>query len=105
MTFVTFYVLMLSVFKIRKFYKDNKITEEMNTKAMLIHVLAFAGYALAYIVLTAMAILYISMPRKPKIKKIFEISIIPAVLTGMIAEIILCAIFWQFGSKLEAPNT
>ncbi len=67
LTCVTFYVLMLSVFKIRKFYKENKIIEEMNTKAMVIHVLAFAGYALADIVLTAMAILYFLYPDDPKV--------------------------------------
>jgi hypothetical protein len=98
-------VLMLSVFKIRKFYRENKITEEMNTKAMVIHVLAFAGYVLSNLVLTAMIILEIAFPKNDTIKEVFLISIIPLVLTGMIAEIILCTIFWQFGSKLEAPNT
>jgi len=41
------YMLMLSVYKIRKFYRDNKITEELNTKVMVLHVLAFGAYVLS----------------------------------------------------------
>ena len=67
LTCVTMYVLMLSVFKIRKFYKENKITEEMNSKAMVIHVLAFGGYVLSGFVLTATTVLSFSNPDKPKI--------------------------------------
>jgi len=44
---VTMYMLMLSVYKIRKFYRDNKITEELNTKVMVLHVLAFGAYVLS----------------------------------------------------------
>lgn len=43
---VTMYMLMLSVYKIRKFYRDNKLTEELNTKVMVLHVLAFGAYVL-----------------------------------------------------------
>jgi hypothetical protein len=56
------YVLMLSVFKIRKFYKENKITDEMNSKAMVIHVLAFGGYVLSAFLLTATTVLSFSNP-------------------------------------------
>ena len=34
---------MLSVYKIRKFYKEHKLKEELNTKVMIIHVFAYAG--------------------------------------------------------------
>ena len=40
---------MLSVYKIRKFYKENKLTAEMNTKAMAIHVLAFGLFVISEI--------------------------------------------------------
>jgi hypothetical protein len=34
---------MLSAYKIRKFYKEKKLIEELNTKTMVMHVFAFAG--------------------------------------------------------------
>ena len=37
------FLLMLSVYKIRKFYKEHKLKEELNTKVMIIHVFAYAG--------------------------------------------------------------
>ena len=46
---VTAYVLMRSVFRIRKFYKENKLTEELNSKAMVNHVFAFGGFTLGLI--------------------------------------------------------
>ena len=43
MTCITLYVLLLSIYKIRTFYKEHKLIEELNTKVMIIHVFAFAG--------------------------------------------------------------
>jgi hypothetical protein len=89
------YVLMLSVFKIRKFYKENKITEEMNSKAMVIHVLAFGGYVLSGFVLTVTTVLSFSCPKScEKITKAFDISTVPVAVTAFISEILLCVIFW-----------
>ena len=88
------YVLMLSVFKIRKFYKENKITEEMNSKAMVIHVLAFGGYVLSAFLLTVTTVLSFSFPKSEIISKFFDISTIPVAVTGFISEILLCVIFW-----------
>lgn len=88
------YVLMLSVFKIRKFYKENKITEEMNSKAMVIHVLAFGGYVLSGFVLTVTTVLAFSCPSCEIISKAFDISTVPVAVTAFISEILLCIIFW-----------
>ena len=73
MIIVTMYVLMLSVFKIRKFYKDNKLTEEMNIKAMVLHVLAFGSYVISVFVVSMSISLLISHPNNQNFLRAFEI--------------------------------
>lgn len=53
---VTIFVLSLAIFKIRRFYRENKLSEKMNTKAMVIHVLTFGGFVLSATVLNAFII-------------------------------------------------
>jgi hypothetical protein len=102
---VMMYVLMLAVYKIRKFYKDNKVTEEMNTKAMIIHVLAFGGYIVALLVLQPIVILMFAFPYWPEIFIVFDFAIIPLTITATLSQVLLCAIFWKFGGKLAAQPT
>jgi hypothetical protein len=42
-TCITLFLLMHSVCKIRKFYEEHKLKEELNTKVLIIHFVAFAG--------------------------------------------------------------
>jgi hypothetical protein len=93
-------MLMLSVYKIRKFYKENKLTEELNSKAMLLHVMAFAGYVLSLIILYPLTVLTLLNPQNQEVYKAFEISFGPLTFTATVAQILLCVIFWQFGGKL-----
>ena len=88
------YVLMLSVYKIRKFYKDNKLTAEMNTKAMLIHVLAFGLFVISSSIDLPFVILAFIKPHKNWVFIALDISIIPVTLTAGIAQVLLCIIFW-----------
>jgi hypothetical protein len=99
------YVLMLAVYKIRKFYKDNRVTEEMNTKSMVIHVLAFGGYIVALLVLQPIVILMFAFPYWPVIFIVFDFAIIPLTITATLSQVLLCAIFWQFGGKLAGQPT
>ena len=97
---VTAYVLMLSVHKIRKFYKENKLTEELNSKAMLLHVLAFGSFVISALPYSSFAIITLIYPYSTFAYKAFEYSLIPAEITSTISQMLLCAIFWQFGGKL-----
>jgi magnesium-transporting ATPase (P-type) len=99
---VTCYVLMLSVYKIRKFYKENKLTAEMNTKAMLLHVLAFGSFVISALPYSSIAIFTLISPYSTIAYKAFEYSLIPTAITSTISQMLLCAIFWQFGGKLAA---
>ena len=47
LTCITLFVLMLSVYKIRKFYKEHKLIQELNTELLVIHFFAFAGCTLS----------------------------------------------------------
>jgi len=93
---------MLSVYKIRKFYKENKLTAELNTKAMLLHVLAFGSFVISLILYSSTEILMEIFPYNKKAFKWFEYSLIPTAITSSISQMFLCAIFWQFGGKLAA---
>jgi len=104
LTCITMFVLMLSVYKIRKFYKDNHLTKIMNTKAMAIHVLSFGGYVLSAFVINADIILTFIYPEGKKIKDDLEIITVAVTVTSTIAQVLLCMIFWQFGRKLELPS-
>ena len=93
---------MLSVYKIRKFYKENKLTAEMNTKAMLLHVLAFGSFVISAFPYSGIAIFTLFYPKSPLAFKLFDYSIIPTAITATLSQMLLCAIFWQFGGKLAA---
>ena len=98
------YALMLSVYKIRKFYKDNKLTEEMNTKAMVIHVLAFGSYVLSVFLISTSLSLLINYPGNQKLQKVFEICEIITTTTATLSQVLLCFIFWQLGGQLETQT-
>ena len=76
---------MLSVHKIRKFYKENKLTEELNSKAMLLHVMAFGGYVLSLIILYPLTVLIILNPKNRGIHKALDISFGPLAFTATVA--------------------
>jgi hypothetical protein len=94
LTCVTMFVLMLSVYKIRKFYKDNQLTKQMNTKAMAIHVLTFGGYVLSAFVINAVIILTFFYPGNRKVYEALDIITVPVTVTSTIAQVLLCTIFW-----------
>ena len=98
---VTMYVLLLSVYKIRNFYRDNKLTEEMNTKAMVFHVLAFGLYVVSVLLIDTSLTLLIIRPSNPTFFKVFEICELITTATATLSQVLLCAIFWQLGAKLE----
>jgi hypothetical protein len=79
------YVLMLSVFKIRKFYQDNKLTEEMNTKAMVLHVVAFGSYVISVFVISTSISLLIIQPNNQKFIRAFEICAIITTATATLS--------------------
>jgi hypothetical protein len=76
---------MLSVYKIRKFYKENKLTEELNSKAMLLHVMAFGGYVLSLIILYPLTVLILLNPQNRVILKALYISFGPLAFTATVA--------------------
>jgi hypothetical protein len=96
------FVLSLAIFKIRRFYRENKLSEKMNTKAMVIHVLTFGGFVLSATVLNALIIYTLVNPYDSSAFNDVYIVIIPVLATATIAQSLLCVIFWQFGGKLEA---
>lgn len=102
-TFVIDYLLMLSVYKIRKFYKEKKLTAELNTKAMLLHVIAFGLLAISDIPFTFLAIKLIIDPNN-EIKKLYIYSEMSVTLIATIGSALLCIIFWQFGGIKEAEH-
>jgi hypothetical protein len=92
-------VLILAVFKIRKFFKDNDILEELNKKLIVIHVLAFVIYALSVLPPTVLLVLYYLDPNNQEVNEAFNISIIPLATASTISQVLLCAILWQLGEK------
>ena len=93
---------MLSVYKIRKFYKENKLTAEMNTKTMLHHVMAFGLFFISTIPYGLIGIGTLIFPYSKTAYQAFEYSLIPLTITAFLSQVLLCAIFWQFGGKLAA---
>ena len=92
-------VLILAVFKIRKFYKDNEILEELNKKLIVIHVLAFGIYALSVLPATFFLVLIFIHPYSPESLELFNFSMIPLATASFISQVLLCAILWQLGEK------
>jgi hypothetical protein len=92
-------VLILAVYKIRKFYKDNEILEKLNKKLIVIHVLAFGIYALSVLPTTVILVLSYIHPYSEKIFDVLYISTIPMFTASTISEVLLCAILWQLGEK------
>jgi len=72
---------------------------------MVIHVLAFGGYIVALLVLQPIVILMFVSPHEPKIFIVFDFAIIPLTITATLSQVLLCAIFWEFGGKLAAKPT
>jgi hypothetical protein len=91
------FVLLLSVKKIKKFYKDHKLLEELNTKVMKIHVVAFAGCMLGsafYDIALLLKEIFPGPDEYTGVKdlEILSLSFFAAML--MLTQALLCAIFW-----------
>ena len=96
---VTTYVLIVAVFKIRKFYKENKIMEELNKKLIVIHVLTFGIFALSVLLATVILIATFIYPYSDKANDMLFKSLIPMFTASTISQVLLCAILWQLGEK------
>ena len=95
LTCTTLFVLLLSVKKIKKFYKDHKLLEEFNTKVMKIHVVAFAGCMLGsafYDIALLLKEIFSDEYTGVKDLEILSLSFFAAML--MLTQALLCAIFW-----------
>ena len=96
---VTMCVLILAVFKIRKFYKDNEILEKLNNKLIVIHVLAFSIYALSVLPTTVILVLSYIHPYREKIFELLDYTLILLTTAATISQVLLCSILWQLGGK------
>jgi len=91
---ITFFVLMLSAYKIRKFYKEKKLIEELNTKVMVMHVFAFAGVIASSIFNNVTKDLYYIDPQNEEASVLYNASIFIMAVMLVVTQVLLCAIFW-----------
>jgi len=74
---------MRSVYKIRKFYKEHNLKEELNSRVMRIHVVAFAD-----------CVLSTSLLRSTSGFGVFFVLSYIQVAMLAVTQALLCAIFW-----------
>jgi hypothetical protein len=101
LAFVTGCVLMRSVIKIREFYEDNDLKDELNGKFLKMHSLAFGLFMLSFIPVTISFMLVVLNPSKETYENIFHLCYIFEMLTATTSEALLCCIFWKLCENPE----
>lgn len=92
-------VLVQSVLKIRQFYRDNSIENQLNTNQLLLHSTAFILYMVAVVLYVVSWDLTISFPNNIMLALIYVIVYSLQCILGAIAEILLALIFWKLAVK------
>ena len=72
---------------------------------MVMHVFAFAGVIASSIFNNVTKDLYYIDPQNEEASVLYNASIFIMAVMLVVTQVLLCAIFWQFGGKLEAPDT
>jgi len=92
-------VLVQSVLRIRQFYRDNSIENQLNTNQLLLHSTAFILYMVAVVLYVVSWDLTISFPNNIMLALIYVIVYSLQCIVGAIAEILLALIFWKLAVK------
>jgi hypothetical protein len=94
-------ILMISVFRIRRFFVDRKATDYINTGMLIRHALAFGLYSVTQLTFYAAYILFAFNPNNPGVISILNIVGMVYVYGGFLAQLLLANIFWSLGKKDE----
>lgn len=95
-------VLVRSVLSIRNFFRDKGKEDFINTGMLVRHALAFGLYLFITIIFFLAFTVYAFFPDSPKIFTIFNLTAIGFYFGSLIAQVLLCRIFWDLGKKVEA---
>lgn len=88
--------LIVAVFKIKKFYEDSKIKDQLNSRALALHAAAFGIYLLSVV---SDAIGFNLVLISDHFYPVYLVSGYIWLIASFISQIALIIIFWQLGSK------
>lgn len=87
-------VLISSVVKIRRFYFEKNIEQQLNTGKLLLHASAFGLYLISIVIYYASWDLFLLSPTK-KLEAVTVFLFFVFYVVAAIAQVLLCAIFWE----------
>lgn len=93
--------LLKGVTEIRKFYREKKIEDRLNTKTVVLHAGAFGLYLFVTLIGYTCYAIYVAFNSQPWAEKLYEGVLIPWYFFGFIAELLLCIILWDLIKKNE----
>ena len=88
-------VLISSVVKIRRFYFEKNIEQQLNTGKLLLHASAFGLYLISIVIYYASWDLFLLTLTDKKLEAVTVFLFFVFYVVAAIAQVLLCAIFWE----------
>lgn len=92
-------MLVSSVYKIKKFFRENNAEDCINTAMLWRHALSFGLFLASSVMFFSMLCLFSWFPANKKIENAFYISQSLYMIASTISQFLLCQIFWRLGRK------
>lgn len=93
-------ILVYSVTKIRRFFKDRNEEEQIDTRALCIHASCFVSYLCSAILFYTIYNLYTFAPTRAHFLFFQGVNIIYLAL-NLVSNVLLCQIFWNLGTTKD----
>lgn len=96
--------LMVSVYRIWKFFRERNAADFIDTKALIRHALAFGLYLIAIVGYFTIWILHMWVIGSPKTAIILTWAELGWYITQYSSQVLMAHIFWGLGAKVERPE-